>query len=206
MSGAIQKYNETCFKEFSAYYKLRKNHCRRIKHIKYIKCWYKLAVVKESGWGHCWKALWKEWVWRRRRGESHLRWNSLEDLSGPDTNSSAWGELYPWCWRKMTSYLKRQLGEGGEEWGRLDWKERFYGGNWRSFRRSQWREDKRKRGNNLDVWNLQDDNWAWLELVKEHWLQMVLGWFLGAESIHFYMKCRQIVNKTRVEEQKALFN
>lgn len=108
MSRAIQKYNETCFKEFAAYYKLRKNHCG---HIKYIKCWYKLAVVKESGWGHCWKALWKEWVWRRRRRESHLRWNSLEDLSGPDTNSSAWGEFYPSCWRKITSHLKRSRGK-----------------------------------------------------------------------------------------------
>lgn len=28
----------------------------------------------------------------------------------------------------MTSHLEGHLGEGGEKQGRLDWKERFYGG------------------------------------------------------------------------------
>lgn len=152
--------------------------------MKYIKCWYKLAVVKESGWGHCWKALWKEWVWRRRRrGESHLRWNSLEDLGGPDTNSCVWGEFYPWCWRKMTSHLERLLGEGGEKHGRLNWKERFHGGNWRSLWRSRRGEDKKEGGINLDGWNYKMTTELRLELVKEHWLQMALRWFLRAESI-----------------------
>lgn len=35
----------------------------------------------------------------------------MEDLSGPDTNSSAWGEFYPSCWRKITFHLKRSRGK-----------------------------------------------------------------------------------------------
>lgn len=48
-----------------------------------------------------------------------------------------------------------------------------------------------------------------LELLKEHWLQMVLRWFLRTESIQsiqYHRKCRKIVNKTRVDKGKYLFN
>lgn len=48
-----------------------------------------------------------------------------------------------------------------------------------------------------------------LELLKEHWLQMVLRWFLRAEgiqSIQYQRKCREIVNKAIVDKGKDLFS
>lgn len=62
-----------------------------------------------------------------KEGGSHLRWNSLEDWSGPGTSSSVWGGFYPWHWRKMTSHLKWLSGRGGQRGSRLNWWERAYG-------------------------------------------------------------------------------
>lgn len=61
----------------------------------------------------------------------------------------------------------------------------------------------------MDVWNCKMTAELDLELLKEHWLQMVLRWFLRTESIQsiqYHRKCRKIVNKTRVDKGKYLFN
>lgn len=151
------------------------------KHIKYIKCWYKLAVAKESGWGHCWKVLWKEKV-QRRRGEviwGEILWKIEVDLAPVPLSGVDFIPDIGERWLPIWSGCQGEEGKGEAGWtGEKGRMAGLVGDFWRHQKK---REGGRGRGENMHTWNYKLTDLA-LELVKKHCLLVMLRWFSGVLS------------------------